>query len=140
MDQRHPPEARLHDQRDFSRVFQRQRKAAGKHVVVLAVRRARRAGTRARLGVVVSTKVSSRAVRRHQLKRWVRELFRTRLSREATGFDLVVLFRRDPPPDGHAALDREIIALVPKALAAAAGGGQAEPSASAQPPGPTAAP
>ncbi len=128
MDARHPPEARLHDQRDFSRVFQRQRKAAGKHVVVLAMRRPRKAGNRARLGVVVSTKVASRAVRRHQLKRWVRELFRLRLAGEVAGFDLVVLFRRDPPPDGHEALDREIIGLVPKALAAAAGGTSGQPA------------
>jgi ribonuclease P protein component len=123
-----PPAARFHDQRDFSRVFQRQRKVAGKHVVLLCMRRPKRAGEQARLGVVVSAKTAPTAVRRHQLKRWVRELFRLRMATVAHGHDVVVLFRRDPPDD-HPALDREILELLPRALAAAAERGPSAPPA-----------
>jgi ribonuclease P protein component len=117
-----PPAARLHDDRDYSRVFNRQQKAAGTHVVVLARQRPhpqeRGRVAEARLGVMVSTKTAPTAVRRHQLKRWVRELFRRELKPALAGWDVVVLFRRDPPKDGHAALDREITDLARKALSA----------------------
>ena len=115
----YPPSARLHSGRDYSRIFNRQQKAAGKHVVVLACRRPPNAGAAARLGIVVSVKAVKLSVRRHQLKRWVRELFRTRLKEAAIEHDIVVLFRRDVPEDGHALLDNEIESLLPKALSAA---------------------
>jgi hypothetical protein len=60
------------------------------------------------------------AVRRHQLKRWVRELFRIRLKAVLAGYDCVVLFRCDPPEDAHVRLDDEIVGLVTRALAATA--------------------
>ena len=117
-----PPSVRLHDDRDYSRVFNRQQKAAGQHVVVLVRPRAR-PGERervveGRVGVMVSTKTAPSAVRRHQLKRWVRELFRLGLKDVLVGHDAVVLFRRDPPVEGHRELDREITDLTRKALAA----------------------
>ena len=110
-------EQRFHHGRDFGRAFKRQQKAAGRHVVLLLAPRGRHDAP-ARLGIMVSTKVSPLSVRRHQLKRWVRELFRTRLVALLAGFDAVVLFRSDPPVDGHRRLDEEIQALIPKALAA----------------------
>ncbi len=57
-----PPAARLHDDRDYGRVFQRQQKSAGPHLVAL-VRPRPRVGEQpecARLGVMVSTKVAAR--------------------------------------------------------------------------------
>ncbi|MBA3710418.1 MAG: ribonuclease P protein component [Planctomycetes bacterium] len=117
------PAARLHDGRDYTPVFNRQQKAAGPHVVVLL--RPRDAGKdRAsapigRLGIMVSTKVSAKAVRRHQLKRWVREWFRLGLKETLAGYDVVVLFRADPAADAHRLLDEEITALARRALAAA---------------------
>src|SRR4029079_19274964 len=87
-------EQRFHHGRDFGRAFKRQQKAAGRHVVLLLAPRARHDAP-ARLGIMVSTKVSALAVRRHQLKRWVRELFRIRLTTLLSGYDAVVLFRAD---------------------------------------------
>jgi ribonuclease P protein component len=116
MDQRFPPSHRLHHGRDYSRVFNRQHKAAGRHVVVLLRAREERA-LDARLGIMVAVKTVSTAVRRHQLKRWVREFFRTRLHEVVRGYDVVVLFRADPPPEGHQLLSDEISALANKALA-----------------------
>jgi ribonuclease P protein component len=118
MDGTFGPGHRLHDNRDYSRVFNRQQKAAGRFVVVLVRPRDRKAGTAGRVGVMIAVKTAAAAVRRHQLKRWVRELFRLQLKGVLAGHDTVVLFRRDPPVDAHAELDREILALVPKALAA----------------------
>jgi ribonuclease P protein component len=125
-DRSFPPSARLHDGRDYSRVFNRQQKVAGPHVVVLVRQRDtgkdRAYAPRGRLGIMVSTKTVASAVRRHQLKRWVRELFRLRLSTLLAGFDAVVLFRRDPPEDGHRLLDAEISELAGRAIAAVAHG------------------
>ncbi len=138
MDQRHPPLHRLHDGRDFSRVFNRQQKCAGRHVVVLL--RPREGRTSAgRLGIMVAAKTVKTAVRRHQLKRWVRELFRTQLQQTLAGMDLVVLFRADPPELGHRELDNEIRELALRALAtkAQAGGRARSPgSRGGRPPGP----
>jgi ribonuclease P protein component len=116
-----PPQARLHGDRDYSRVFQRQQKSAGPHVVALLRPRPPAGGAtaRARMGVMVSTKVAAGAVRRHQLKRWARELFRLELQRGLAGWDLVLLLRRDPPADGHAAFDQEVREQVRRALARA---------------------
>jgi ribonuclease P protein component len=111
------PERRFHHGRDFGRAFKRQQKAAGRHVVLLLAPLGRHDAP-ARLGIMVSTKTAALAVRRHQLKRWVRELFRTRLAAQLAGYDAVVLFRADPPEDGHRRLDEELLALVPKAIAA----------------------
>ncbi|MHC5067250.1 MAG: ribonuclease P protein component [Planctomycetota bacterium] len=117
-DQSFPPTNRLHTRRDYGRVFHRCQRADGKHCGVQLAARPKRGGKRARLGIVVGTKVHKRAVRRHQLKRWVRELFRREYKELLHGFDCVVMFRRDPPTDGHAALDDEIRRLISKAMAA----------------------
>ena len=119
------PDRRLHNGREYGRVFYRQQKAAGRDVVVLVAPRPKRAPRRGRLGIMVSTKVAKRAVRRHQLKRWVREYFRRELKAIAHGWDVVVLFRRDPSgDDAHSKLDAELRRLVPKALAAEAKPGE----------------
>jgi ribonuclease P protein component len=132
MDQRLPPVNRMHTNGDYARAFNRQQKAAGKHVVMLLNPRSRRSGGQARLGVMIPNKAVKTAVRRHQLKRWVRELFRRKLKERLDGFDAVVLFRSDLPEDGHALLDDEILGLVPRVLDAKGGqprGGRRPPSA-----------
>jgi ribonuclease P protein component len=135
MDQRHPPSHRLHDGRDYSRVFNRQQKCAGRYVVVLLRPRESRTSA-ARLGIMIAAKTVKTAVRRHQLKRWVRELFRTQLQHTLTGMDLVVLFRCDPPEFGHRELDGEIGELAARALTAKAPSGGRSRSPGGRPPGP----
>jgi ribonuclease P protein component len=120
MDVTFGPEHRLHDGRDYSRVFNRQQKAAGRHVVVLVRPRTSNEKPHGRIGVMIAVKTARLAVRRHQLKRWVRELFRNELKSAAIGFDIVVLFRSDPPADAHQLLNQEIRTLLPKALATSA--------------------
>jgi ribonuclease P protein component len=118
-DQTLPPAARFHHGIDFSRAFDRGQRAGGRHCQVLVRPRGRQQdGTPrcARLGVMVSTKVAPSAVRRHTLKRWVRELFRVRLKGRLDGWDCAVVFRSDPPD--HAACDVEVAQLVERAMAA----------------------
>lgn len=116
MDASFGPEHRLHDNRDYSRIFNRQQKAAGRHVVVLVRPRSAKEPAEGRVGVMVATKTARLSVRRHQLKRWVRELFRRELKHVAAGHDVVVLFRSDPPADSHLLIDQEIRHLLPKAI------------------------
>jgi ribonuclease P protein component len=114
-----PPAARFHHGIDFSRAFDRGQKAGGRLCQVLVRPRGAQADGAprpARLGVMVSTKVAARAVERHAMKRWVRELFRTRLQQRLAGWDCAVVFRS--PPADHAACDAEVLALVERALAA----------------------
>lgn len=118
MDASFGPGHRLHDGRDYSRVFNRQQKAAGRHVVVLVRPRSPKEAPQGRVGVMIAVKTARLAVRRHQLKRWVRELFRVELKQVASGFDVVVLFRSDPPAEAHQVIDQEIRQLLPKAMAA----------------------
>jgi ribonuclease P protein component len=143
MDQRFPPEHRLHDGRDYSRVFNRQQKAAGRHVVVL-LRPRENSTVAARLGIMIAAKTVNTAVRRHQLKRWVRELFRTTLQSTVPGHDVVVLFRSDPHALAHQELGAEISALAARALtlrpASSAGHRSAHRRAKPGAPGPTAGP
>ena len=115
------PEHRLHSNRDYGRAFNRQQKAAGRWLVLLLRPRIRPGEPpgAARLGVMVSAKTADTAVRRHQLKRWMREVFRLRLKTALAGHDAVVLFRCNPPAEARVDLERELMTLVPKALAAA---------------------
>lgn len=118
MDQSFPATARLHDRRDYGRVFHRQQKAAGRHAVLLVAPRPKRGPQRSRLGVMVSLKVDKRAVERHRIKRWVREHFRTAWQHRVHGHDLVVLMRRCPPAERHPEFDRELDRLLERAMRA----------------------
>jgi ribonuclease P protein component len=115
----HPPAARFHHGIDFSRAFDRGQKAAGRHLVVLVRPRGRTPeGTVrcARLGVMVSVKAVKRAVDRHRIKRWAREVFRVRCKERLSGWDLMILLRSAPPD--HAAFDAEALQLLDRAITA----------------------
>lgn len=124
-DARFPHQARLHHGGDYNRVFHHQQKAAGRLAVVLVRERPRKGQQLARIGVMVPAKVIKTAVRRHQVKRWVREWFRTEMKSVFDHHDVVVLMRADPPTEnGHAILKSELAVLASKALAARAQPGQ----------------
>ncbi|TVR47227.1 MAG: ribonuclease P protein component [Planctomycetota bacterium] len=120
VDQGLPASARFHTKRDYGRVFYRQQKGSGRWCVVLLAPRQAHWTPPSRLGLMVSTKVHKHAVRRHQIKRWIREWFRTSGKQQATGFDVVVLVRSDPPVDGHAEFARDCQRSLEKALRASA--------------------
>ncbi len=116
---------RFHTRRDYNAVMVRQQKAVGKYLIVLLSPRtgsSEESSSCARLGILVSKKINKRAVRRHQLKRWVREVFRRELKGQLAGYDVVVLFRRDPPDnDGtYARIRNECVKCSSEALLAKA--------------------
>jgi len=116
-DQGFGKDRRLRTGRDFGRVYHRHRRGRTRHLSLLLRARPRRGPKRARIGIVVSTKVSKSAVRRHQLKRWGREYFRCHLKETLHGNDAILVLHREPPPD-HAVFDREVAKAVERALAA----------------------
>lgn len=65
----------------------------------------REGGREARLGITVTRRVGG-AVRRNRIKRLVREWFRIH-SRDLGAFDVVVVAKRDTPPDLRLAAVRE---------------------------------
>ena len=62
---------------------------------------------RARLGITVSRRVSTRAVSRNRLKRLVRESFR-HYKYSLSGMDLVVVARKDAVETQRPAIDRSL--------------------------------
>jgi ribonuclease P protein component len=89
--------------------------AHGKYVSVTVTKRVGKGSEKTRLGVVVSVKVSKSSPRRHQLKRWTREIFRNIIKHELSGFDVVVVFKTDPKVD-HSAVDADTLKTYRKAL------------------------
>jgi ribonuclease P protein component len=121
-DQSFPPAARFHHGRDYSRVFQRAQKAAGRWCVLMLRPRGRGPGKTTappgRLGVMVPVKAVKLAVDRHAIKRWAREWFRCAAKERLAGFDALVLLRSGPPD--HRACATELAQLLDRALAAKA--------------------
>ena len=104
-----PRRRRLLSRKDFRRVYRRGKRAAGKHLVVVAFHR-RRPGFR--LGLSVS-KANGHAVRRNKIKRIFREAFRLERPQLPGGYDLVLI----PQPRERYELDdvrRELVQLVGK--------------------------
>jgi ribonuclease P protein component len=89
--------------------------AHGKHVTITVSKRVGKNKDKTRLGVVVSTKVSKSSPRRHELKRWTREVFRNTIKHEVRGYDVVVSFKTNPTVD-HATVDAEIVKVFRKAM------------------------
>jgi len=72
----------------------------------------RRTEPLARLGITVSRKVGN-AVVRNRLKRWTREFYRRWPERAGLpGTDLVIHFKPAAAAASHAALERELVALL----------------------------
>lgn len=82
---------------------QRGRRLYSGEVLVLALEAG---GTRARIGITVSSKIGN-AVARNRVKRWVREAFRT-VRDELPPVELVVIARRGAPEMGLAGARRAL--------------------------------
>jgi ribonuclease P protein component len=113
-DQGLPRSTRVRTRREFGRAFHKSKRGYTKNLTIMLAQHGSAWRKAARVGVVVSTKVSKSAVRRHQLKRWVREAFRLRIKARIFGNDLVVTLKTDPGPD-HVAFDQELDRAIERA-------------------------
>jgi ribonuclease P protein component len=87
-----PPRHRLRDRHDFERVYQQKNAHHGQLVILwLAPQPSPQAS---RIGIVVSKRVSKRAVDRNRLKRQWRRICRTLLPQIAMGWDMIVVVRQ----------------------------------------------
>ena len=99
---RRPDRVRLH--REYDRVYQKGRRAAGRFVLLYAVPNGL---DRTRLGITAGRRVGG-AVRRNRLKRWVRETFRLHRAEFPPGCDVVVQVRPEASNAAHDALASDI--------------------------------
>lgn len=102
-----PRAARLTRTSDFRRVYGRGRRAHGKTIVLVALRRQEPGH---RVGVAVS-KEHGRAVRRNKLKRILREAFRLERPELPGAFDVVLIPRKLPGRLVLAEVRRELVDL-----------------------------
>ncbi len=108
---------RLRARADFARAYQGGKTRHGEFVLVRA--RANHKATN-RYGVVVSKKVSKRAVARNRIKRRILAIVRTELPLSApngpSGVDLIIVVRPNALTSSHEALQRDIIKTVTQSL------------------------
>lgn len=81
---------RLQKDKDFKKVFRFSRPAQAGN---LAIRTAENRLKQSRFGFVISNKIEKRATRRNALKRRLRALARSLISRVKTGYDVIVIVR-----------------------------------------------
>jgi ribonuclease P protein component len=105
--------ARLHQTREFQRVYQRGTRAAGEWITVVLMRQATPRGTR--LGVSVS-KDNGSAVCRNKIKRLLREAFRLERNSLPADLDIVLIPRPREEAVPLAALRQELQHLCARAL------------------------
>jgi len=86
-----PRTNRLLRNQDFRRVYERGRSFSTPHLLVKALRRGD--NTLTRIGIVVGTKVSKRAVERNNVRRRIRELLRGSKLVKTRGFDIIISAR-----------------------------------------------
>ncbi len=104
---RFTPDDRLRKTWEFRRAQGSGRKVHTPHFLLVVLPRPDlTASTRSRLGITVTRKVSSSAVKRNRVKRVVREVFRRNRDLFPSGCDIVFIARKGAPELGyHEVLD-----------------------------------
>lgn len=109
-DQRFRPHERLRLERDFERVIKTGRKASDKLLLVYAAEN--RLGW-SRLGISIPKRIGN-SVRRHYVRRRIREAFRRNKGKCPAGLDLVCVARPGAAVP-EAAIETSLITLIAKA-------------------------
>ena len=83
-----PAANRLSKEKDFKKTFQKGKSFFTK---ILGVKILKNNLEASRFGIVVSTKISKKAVQRNKIKRQIREVLRLNLDKVKPGFDVVII-------------------------------------------------
>lgn len=78
----------LKNKKDFDRVFSGKRSFGNRHFTLLFYPNHTDGS---RLGIIVSKKISKKAVVRNKLRRQVRETFRLKIDQIAAGYDFIII-------------------------------------------------
>lgn len=103
-----PSVFRLKKKKDFERVLNLGQTSSGEFFILKHVPNDL---SFSRFGLIVSTKVSSKATDRNRLRRQVSEIVRLNLERIKTGFDVVIVFKRLAKDKEYLKLEKELSAL-----------------------------
>jgi ribonuclease P protein component len=96
---------------EFTRIYNKGRFLAGRHVVLHYLRRP---GSINRLGVTASRKIKG-SVRRNRVKRLLRESYRLLEDRLVPGYDLILVGRDTPDQPNYQIVSQEVGSLLAKA-------------------------
>ncbi len=107
-----PHDSRLTSKKDFARLFSRGRPLQGRG---MGLKFGANGLPRTRVGFVVSTKVSKKAVVRNRLKRRLREAFRRHLGHLVPGADIVIMARKEAADLPYEEVVRTVTDLLAKA-------------------------
>lgn len=83
-----PKANRLAKEKDFKKTFQ---KGKSFFTRILGLKALENGLAASRFGIVVSTKVSKKAVIRNKIKRQISEILRLKLDKTKTGYDVVII-------------------------------------------------
>ncbi len=97
---------RIRRSRDYDRTWREGQRYHTTHFVVIV----NSGREHSRLGITISRKVGN-AVCRNQLKRWIRELFRTHRKQFSQLLDISIIAKRQAGQLSHLQLDRELLII-----------------------------
>lgn len=90
---------------NFQNVFKKGKKFGNRHFQFYYVKNRKNAN---RLGIIVSKKVSKKAVVRNRIKRRIREAYRLNESRFRTGYDMIIIAKKRCAEDSYQDLSRSL--------------------------------
>ncbi|MBU0625461.1 ribonuclease P protein component [Patescibacteria group bacterium] len=107
-----PKKNRLLTKNDFVRPFK-----AGRiyHSTGISIKTAKNDSLVVRLGFVISNKVTKKATKRNKVRRRLRSIFGKRLDKLKTGFDIVILGRKEVLDMTFKQLEKSVDYLLEKA-------------------------
>jgi ribonuclease P protein component len=110
-----PAEARLRRRSEFLTIQRRGERVFGRRLIILWTKGAT---PRTRIGITVSKKVGN-AVRRNQIKRWIREVFRRHPGPSDPPLDLIVTAKRGVEDFSYDAIRDELTNVLQRIFARA---------------------
>jgi len=102
---------RLSKKKDFKAVIERGRRAYGKLITLIVLENGL---TNRRFGIIISSKVSKKAVERNKIRRRIVEIIRVYSNSLIEGFDAVILTKPDILGKKRKVLEEELLSLFKK--------------------------